>query len=416
MYHAAYTVPERGDEPADGDSISTSTGWLGWSLWVDDRADEYPTCAHLAEEGWIELPNPDLESELGAVADAVDDPDLAGVTASILAAVHAAPDGASALIVTDGEGGGDDGGEGEAEAGQPDDGGEDGDEDDDGPQPTGGMTVTKAMESPGMTTAQVVAALPAEALGHPALRDAESWADDYAAQHAEAVADHLGIDVAAAHFVLREKIIAIADAASVATPPPDPRRALALEITNKYSDAMHTGTALQWLEASELCAALAVLPEDDLDSAANFLVNGTDASWERVAEFALGERAAEYLDDVTPDDAAVAYAYLLANGEYDAADEVRRQLPPSDPFASLGAGGGGGGGGSYGRRGASPSAPAVTQSGVPSIPRPTNEAGAGSLPGKLKAWDATGRRIPTKPGAVVKTGARVCDLLRCGCK
>lgn len=108
MFYAAYTVPARGDKPTDGDSIATTTGWLAWSLWVDDHADDYPACAHLAQEGWIELANPDLENELGAVADAVNDADLAGVTVSILAAVQAAPDGASALLVTDGEGAGDD--------------------------------------------------------------------------------------------------------------------------------------------------------------------------------------------------------------------------------------------------------------------------------------------------------------------
>jgi hypothetical protein len=72
---------------------------------VDAHAADYPDCAHLAEHGWIEVPNEEIEAELETVADECADPDLAGVTAQLLAAVRAAPPGATALIITDGEAG-----------------------------------------------------------------------------------------------------------------------------------------------------------------------------------------------------------------------------------------------------------------------------------------------------------------------
>lgn len=105
---AAYLLPGR-DEPADGEEVSTALGWQRWADWVLTHADHYPEASHLAQEGWLEggAALAELEEELTRLLHEAPDPDRAAVTAQVLAALRARPDGSAALLVTDGDGGGD---------------------------------------------------------------------------------------------------------------------------------------------------------------------------------------------------------------------------------------------------------------------------------------------------------------------
>jgi hypothetical protein len=105
-YSALYAIPDA--PPADGDSVASTTGWLHWTNAVLARADDHPELAHLAAHGWADRFE-DLEHELEQLLHAPDgDPDLAAITAQVLAAVKARPPQAAALLVTDGEPAGDD--------------------------------------------------------------------------------------------------------------------------------------------------------------------------------------------------------------------------------------------------------------------------------------------------------------------
>lgn len=120
-FFAVYTVSEHG-EPVEGSEIATNTGWLNWCEWVDTHAADYPDCARLAQKGWIEagITLEDLEEELARMAKEQDDANLYGVTATVAEAVKDCPEGASAIIVTDGEPDDDDDDEGDANSDPPD--------------------------------------------------------------------------------------------------------------------------------------------------------------------------------------------------------------------------------------------------------------------------------------------------------
>lgn len=106
-FHIAYVLPEP-TPPVDGDHLASAHGWLAFGDWVLARPDEFPELAHLAQEGWLEDDEPlaELEEELGRVAGATED--VAAISAHLLAAVKARPDGCVGVIVTDGEAGAED--------------------------------------------------------------------------------------------------------------------------------------------------------------------------------------------------------------------------------------------------------------------------------------------------------------------
>jgi hypothetical protein len=117
-YFAAYIVPEKGGEPEDGPDVASTTGWDAWARWALDHFQEFPAAAFLAYKGFVEGERLDaLDHELERIVHAAGDPDLAGVTAQLLAAVRAMPAGATGVLVTDGEPGGD-GAEDEGEESQ----------------------------------------------------------------------------------------------------------------------------------------------------------------------------------------------------------------------------------------------------------------------------------------------------------
>lgn len=108
-YHVVYAIADRPDAPRDGDQLATGTGWGRWGGYVLDRADDYPECAHLAQEGWVDG-GPDFADLVHEAEDLTHarDPDVAAVSARLLAAVKARPDGTEGLVVTDGTPPGDD--------------------------------------------------------------------------------------------------------------------------------------------------------------------------------------------------------------------------------------------------------------------------------------------------------------------
>jgi hypothetical protein len=111
-YSAAYVLPDR--PPAEGDDIASTSGWFDWSNSVMARGAEFPAAAHLGAFGWSDQ-FADLETDLEQLLHVGDPPDLSAVTAQILAALRARPEGTTEFIVTDGEPGdeGDEGDEGE---------------------------------------------------------------------------------------------------------------------------------------------------------------------------------------------------------------------------------------------------------------------------------------------------------------
>jgi hypothetical protein len=104
-FSALYAAPDA--DPIEGDGIASTTGYWNWSNAALAHAPENSALAHLAAHGWDDRWD-DLEHELGEFLHALPDPDVVAVTAAVLAAVRGRPDGAAALLVTDGEPGGDD--------------------------------------------------------------------------------------------------------------------------------------------------------------------------------------------------------------------------------------------------------------------------------------------------------------------
>ena len=105
MIHSAHASPD--SEPVDGDPLASTLGWYQWANYVMARADAHPEAAHLAGFGWSDRPD-DLERDLEQLLHAADsDPDTSAVTAQVLAALRARPDGATAFYATDGEPGDD---------------------------------------------------------------------------------------------------------------------------------------------------------------------------------------------------------------------------------------------------------------------------------------------------------------------
>lgn len=104
MIHAAYALPDE-QEPADGDELASTLGWSHWSDYVAARHDHYRAAAQLALWHWSNYPA-DLEHELEQLLHDCDDEDLTAVTAQVLAALRAMPEGAT-FYATDGEPAGD---------------------------------------------------------------------------------------------------------------------------------------------------------------------------------------------------------------------------------------------------------------------------------------------------------------------
>lgn len=100
-YFVVYVLDDDGTTQ-DGEQIATGKGWLSWGDYVLDRLDEYPECAHLAQEGW--LPAVDLDSaehELEQLTHA-DDKNVAAISGGLLAAFKARPPETDSLMVSDG--------------------------------------------------------------------------------------------------------------------------------------------------------------------------------------------------------------------------------------------------------------------------------------------------------------------------
>lgn len=107
-WFVAYVHPDS-EEPSDGPDVATGTGWANWGTWLLDedplRTDSYPESAHLAQEGWLEGEESFelFEHELERLLHDMGEPNLVAVTAQILAAVRARPEGTTGIIITDGE-------------------------------------------------------------------------------------------------------------------------------------------------------------------------------------------------------------------------------------------------------------------------------------------------------------------------
>lgn len=108
-FHVAYVLREP-EPPEHGDHLASAYGWLGWGDWFLARAEEYPEAAHLAQEGWVEEDDhlAELEEELARVPHAGAPEDVAAVSAALLAALKARPEGCVGVMATDGEAGDED--------------------------------------------------------------------------------------------------------------------------------------------------------------------------------------------------------------------------------------------------------------------------------------------------------------------
>ena len=103
-YHLVYADPE--GKPTDGDQLATGAGWLAWGDHVLTNQDQFPECAHLAQEGWADR-LADMEHEAELLTHEKDG-NVAAVSANLLAAVRGRPADTEAVLVTDGTEPGDD--------------------------------------------------------------------------------------------------------------------------------------------------------------------------------------------------------------------------------------------------------------------------------------------------------------------
>src|SRR5262249_23087457 len=89
------------DEPIDGDTVATGTGWLAWCEWVDGHADSHESAARLCQdgEGW---PLEGLEQELAGLLKEPAPAAVHSITANLLKLVSDRPEGTGAIIITDG--------------------------------------------------------------------------------------------------------------------------------------------------------------------------------------------------------------------------------------------------------------------------------------------------------------------------
>ena len=107
MIHSAYVLP--GQAPPDGPDLASSTGFYHWTNFVMSRGDAHPEAGHFAAFHWSDRFN-DLEHDLEQLLHSPEsDPDLTAVTAQVLAALRARPEGAAEFYATDGEPGGEQG-------------------------------------------------------------------------------------------------------------------------------------------------------------------------------------------------------------------------------------------------------------------------------------------------------------------
>ncbi len=98
MSYEAYYGYEDDREESEGDIIASGGGWVDWGEWVLEQ-DELEECHTLYSEGWAMIEG--LRNELATIATEGTE-DQQHVTARLIAIVDAAPDGATALLVTDG--------------------------------------------------------------------------------------------------------------------------------------------------------------------------------------------------------------------------------------------------------------------------------------------------------------------------
>jgi hypothetical protein len=110
-YSVAYIMGQ--GKPKDGDQLGSGRGWLSWVEYAISRADDYPTAAQLAEDGWV-WPVEKVEQLARELHQCLQDEqasaDVKGVTRRLLAAVRLRPEGTTGVLVTDGT----EGGEGES--------------------------------------------------------------------------------------------------------------------------------------------------------------------------------------------------------------------------------------------------------------------------------------------------------------
>jgi hypothetical protein len=99
-YHTLYALP--GADPIEGDHLASTTGFWNWSNSALAHAPAGSELAHLAAHGWADDFDA-LEHDLSEFLHETSDPNVAAVTAHVLAAVRARPAEAAALLVTDGE-------------------------------------------------------------------------------------------------------------------------------------------------------------------------------------------------------------------------------------------------------------------------------------------------------------------------
>jgi hypothetical protein len=100
------------DDPVDGDEVASNSGWGAFSEWAAGLPDDYPELGYLGEYGEIFPADAlgRLEADLvRALREKPGDPprSVLHVAQQLLAAVKARPEGAEAMVVTDGTEGGD---------------------------------------------------------------------------------------------------------------------------------------------------------------------------------------------------------------------------------------------------------------------------------------------------------------------
>jgi hypothetical protein len=111
-YYAVFAFEDDDKAPVESDTLGTGLGWLAWGDHVLENHEQYPECAHLAQEGWADDWDA-LEHEAEQLTHEKDG-NIAAVSANLLGAVRGRPAGAGCIAVTDGtepDGEGDDDGD-----------------------------------------------------------------------------------------------------------------------------------------------------------------------------------------------------------------------------------------------------------------------------------------------------------------
>ena|ERR1700722_4767531 len=94
-------------KPLSCANVATGVAWINWSFWVEERKEQYPLLADLADRMETESPFEPIVAELRALlsasAGSAMPAELKTVTRALLIGVMDRPDDTTSVVITDGK-------------------------------------------------------------------------------------------------------------------------------------------------------------------------------------------------------------------------------------------------------------------------------------------------------------------------